>query len=317
VTVTPSGGGAVAPYDEDLNVGLEDIGVGDIVLPRLRIVHDEAKFQDNLSNAEFESIEVILLGLVKQRIMWHPTVEEGDKPQCKSTDFDHGFPNVSDDTKKDKRFPWDKSNFSPEDFPPNPDFNNLVTLPCSSCIFNQWDQGDWKVPPCAEQHTYPLLYNTTPGEAPENQIWQPALLSVQKTGIKPSRQYISSFAQSKTAMFTVVTQIDLTLMKRGSVEYSVPKFKKLGSTDRNMWAEYADQLRQIRSFIRQPPRNEDDDYVAESSTESSSNVNTPPPAAAAAAASPAVAQPSAAPAQPAAAPQAAAAEPPDDSELPF
>lgn len=319
MTVAPTGGGAVVGYDPDENIGLEDVGVGDVVMPRLSIVHDGALFRDNQSKQEYPELETIILGLIKQRVYFHPEVEDGDKPMCKSSDFEHGFPNVSEDTKREKRFPWEKSNFNPADFPPNPSFNNLVTLPCASCIFKDWDKGDWKAPPCAEQHTYALLYNSTPDATSfEEKTWQPALVSFQKTGIKPSRTYLSAFAQSKTPMFTVFTTLGLTQQSRGAVKYSVPTFRKGGPTDRNSWGEWAEQYRQVRSFVRQPPRNEDDDYVEAEAPVTSNNENVAPATAPAQPSTPApAAQPAAAPAAAAAPAQPATPAPAGNDDLPF
>lgn len=315
MTVSTTGGaGGVVPYDPDQfgDVGLEDVGVADVVIPRLSINHPDGTFKDNLSKAEYPTLKVILLGLVKQRILWADEVEDKDQPQCKSPDFEHGFPNLQEDVRIDKRFPWGKSNFNPTDFPAEKGINDLVTLPCASCVFQQWDKDDWKVPPCTEQHTYPLLYSPDDGES-----WQPALLSLQKTGIKPSRQYISSFAQSKTPMFTVYTQLSLTQQSRGSVKYCVPGLRRMEVTDRNEWGGYADQYRSIRDFVRQPPRKRDGDEGASSPA---GNVNTGPtvPVAATATTVPQAAAPvapvsAAAPTAPAApAPTAA-----DDDDLPF
>lgn len=330
MTVVPTTGGEVAPFDPDLaNAGLEDIGVTDVVIPRIKIDHVNGRFVDALSKQEFDKLTVILLGLVKQRVMFDDDVQDGDRPQCKSPDFDHGFPNINPESRKDTLFPWDKSNFKPEDFPPENGLNNLPTLPCDKCIFQKWDVGGWKNPPCAEQHTYPLLYTPDEGES-----WITALLTLQKTGIKPSRQYISAFAQSQTPMFTVHTEITLTQQSRGTVKYAVPSFKRLSVTDRNEWGEYATRVRQIRDFIRQPPRNAEDDDTDGVTTEGdtaapapSSPAPDPTPVAqsapAAAPAAPAAAAPEAQPAAPAAAaPQPAAtpaAEPAasSDDDLPF
>lgn len=347
---TTAGGGAVAvPTDDDLlNVGLDDVGVGDVIIPRLVIQHKTATFQDNLSKAEYPTLKVILLGLVKQRIFWDDEVDDGDKPKCKSPDFDHGFPNVDPATKVEKQFPWAESNFDPGQFPAENGLNQLVTLPCPTCIFKEWDKTapngkTWKQPPCNEQHTYPLLYSPDEGES-----WQPALLTVQRTGIKPSRQYISSFAQAKTPMFTVFTEIGLTLQKRGQVDYSVPTFKRGEPTSRDAWMEYANQYRAIREFIRQPPRRLDEDEAAPVPEAEAANVNaapstppaadpTPAPAAQPAAPAPAAAAPAAPPAPPAApappaqpaapapapapaaaaAPAAAPAATADEDDLPF
>lgn len=293
-------GGAVANPDDYADIGLEDVGVSDVVIPRLQIIHDEALIKNNLSSETFDKLDVILLGLVKQRVMWDEEVGvAGSRPLCKSPDFEHGFPNLADDVPKDKRFDWSQSNFNPEDFPPEKGLNGMVTLPCAQCVFKEWDKQGWKNPPCAEQHTYPLLYTTDEGES-----WAPALFTTQKTGIKPSRQYISSFAQTKTPMFTVHTELSLVLQSRGTVKYSTPSFKRKGQTERENWTEYGNQYRSIREFIRQAPRRQDD----EEEPAASSNENTPP--AATPAATPAAA-PAAAPAAP------APAAPAGDDDLPF
>lgn len=309
VDTTAGSGSEVEPYEFDDAVGLEDIGVTDVVIPRLQIVHADGVFMDNLSKNVYPSLKVILLGMVKQRIMWDDKIDEGDRPQCKSTDFINGFPQMRDDIPKRKQFPWERSNFSPENFKPEDGLNNMVTLPCGSCIFKDWDKGDWKTPPCNEQHTYPLLYS--PDGDPENLI--PALFTTQRTGIKPSRTYISSFAQTKTPLFTVFTELTLTQQSRGINKYSVPNFKRLEQTDRGGWSEYANQLRSIREFIRQPPRSPKDDEptsdapaeVAEAATAEVSAASSSAPV------------PADTTAQGATAEQAGEVKPPADDDLPF
>jgi hypothetical protein len=325
MTVDTTGGGAVVPYDPDMygDVGLEDVGAADVVIPRLSINHLDGTFKDNLSKAEYPKLKVILLGLVKQRIMWKSEVEDGDKPLCKSPDFEHGFPNVRADATPDKRFPWDESNFNHADFPPEKGINDLTTLPCNNCVFKEWGtdkNGKSTPPPCTEQHTYPLLFSSDDGES-----YSPALLSLQRTGIKPSRQYISSFAQSKTPMFTVFTELSLTQQSRGTVRYAVPNLRRQEATDREMWREYADQYRTIRDFVRAAPRKRDEEGDDTAVVVPTPNVNTGPTAAATAPAAPAA---SSAPAStPASAPAPSAPVPTpaapvsvttgDDEDLPF
>lgn len=287
MTVAPANTGAVEawnPDEFDGVTGLEDVGAGDVIIPRLQIVHAEGVFKDNLSGATFEKLEVILLGPVKQRIMWADEMEDGDKPLCKSPNFAHGFPNMRDDVAADKKFPWNESNFEPSQavpveigpaqdrsLPEGWSSNGLPVLPCASCKFQQWgtgSNGKSTPPPCTEQHTYPVLYKN------EHDSWTPALLTVQRTGIKPSRTYMSAFAQTKQPMFTVYTTIGLTQQSRGSVKYSVPTFKRGDATDRNQWGELAEQYRTIRNWIRSAPRRQDEEEGAPAAP--ASNVNTAP-----------------------------------------
>lgn len=331
---------AVEKWTEDWgSTGLEDIGASDVVLPRLRIEHADGVFKDTLSGATYAKLQVIILGIVKQRIMWPDELDDGDKPMCKSVDFVHGFPNVRKDAAADKQFPWSESNFSEADlkpveiaprtdrqFPDGWSSNGYGVLDCASCKFKDWSKdprNGKNVPPrCSEQHTYILQYSGDDGET-----WTTALLSLQRTGIKPSKTYISSFVQSKTPMFTVITELSLVQDSRGMVKYCTPKFRRIGDSDRTNWQEYHDSYVQIRSFIRSAPRPQDDEETV-TAPAPGANVNTAPAPAAAPAATPAPAAAAtvapeapvtAAPAAPTPAPVAEPSPPvaEDDDDLPF
>lgn len=288
------------------DVGLEDVSASDMTIPRIQLLHPEGKFKNSVTNEEFEVLDCILLGLVKQRIMWHPEQSDGDMPMCKSTDFEHGFPTLAEDFPKqpsEKLFPWGKSNFDPANFSAANGVNGLVTLPCDSCIFKEWDRDGWKMPPCSEQHTYPLLYSTD-----EWATWSPGLLTLQKTGIKPSKTYVSGFAAQKRPLFTVKTKITLTVNSRGTVKFSVPTFVKGEESDRDSWPEFVSSYRGIRDMIRSAPRRnsdaaDDTATAVPADPDPAANVNTPP-AATPPAASP---EPAAAPPQP----------PSDSGDMPF
>lgn len=85
VAATPTGAELAVPYDlGDMgDLGLEDIGAGELTVPRLEIVHEQGVFRDRNSKAEYSTLNCIILGVVKQRIMWDKTVDDGDKPQCR------------------------------------------------------------------------------------------------------------------------------------------------------------------------------------------------------------------------------------------
>lgn len=272
------------------STGLEDIDAGDVVIPRLRIVHDEAVWENNLTHERYTELDCIVLGLVKQRIMFFDKVEDKDGPQCKSPNFDQGFPNF-EKGRNETHFPWAQSNFNesqavPLEIEPDPSgpwprgwsSNGHAILPCPNCIFKEWnktapDGTTWKAPPCNEQHTYPLLYVVNKGT--EDEDWLPALWTTQKTGIKPSRAYLSHFKSKNMPPFTVFTKITLDQQKRGTNKYCVPQFKIGGTTERTMWSNYSTQMRTIRDFVRLAPRPADD-YEVDESAEPSANVNTAP-----------------------------------------
>lgn len=332
---TPEPGGAVQQYDPDMdNVGLEDVDASDLRIPRINIDHDKAVFVDSLSKEEFPTITCVVLGLVKQRIMWPPKLEDDSRPQCKSPDNVHGFPNVDPSSPKKFQFPWEASNFDPSQaqpldiapgtdqrFPEGWTSNGLNQIPCDSCRFSQWgkDQDNKNTPPpCNEQHTYPILRMVGTGDDAQ---WVPSIFTVQRSAISNSRAFINSFAQTKTAFFTLYTGFTLTLQTKGRNEYCVPNFQRMTSspTDRNMWGEYAAQFRTIRSFLRSAPRVRDESDGAPSGNVNNSNTAPetvvaqeapiPPAQPAAQAAAPAPVEPTPAPAAQAESPAPAAASP--------
>lgn len=233
--------------DFEFETGLEDFDMEDAVIPRLTIVHKEGQFKDSLSNEQFDKINIIILGLVKQRVLWHTTVDDGDWPMCRSTNHDTGFPNVSDDQPKEKRFPWDKSKFDKADYPPDDEGN--IRLPCKGCALKEWgSHPDGKRPYCSEQFTLPVLYDPR-----EDGNWVPAIITFQKTALKPLKSYLTSFARSRNAAFMAVTEVSLNILSRGQTDYSVPSFKRVGDTDEENWREYSTSFRAMKDFLEAEP----------------------------------------------------------------
>lgn len=257
-------------HPSDFETGLEDFDMEDAVVPRLTIAHKDFQFKDSLSNEQFDTVKVIILGLVKQRVLWHPTVDDGDWPMCRSANHELGFPNVSDDQPKEKRFPWATSGFDPKDFPA--DSEGLIRLPCDGCALKEWgSHPDGKKPYCAEQFTLPVLYDPR-----EDDNWVPAIMTFQKTGLKPLKSYLTSFARSRNAAFQAITEIGLTPTKRGTTDYSVPWFKRVGDTDEENWREFSTNYRTMKDFLEADPGSREE--TESTSPSPSSNVAKPPAA---------------------------------------
>lgn len=251
MTVATTPGGDLQPWNaEDFgDLGMEDIGAGELTIPRMEIVHDQAMFRDRNSKAEFPKLRAILLGVVKGRIFWAKEVDDNDQPLCRSNDFTAGFPQMRTDIPEDKQFPWAKSNFNPADNPPGPD--GLVRLPCDSCRFKEWDNNGFgqKKPPCSELYMLPLLY-----QSDADGTMTPAILTLKSSAVKNVRNYITPFKSARRPMFTVYTELSLQLSSRGSVKYSVPSLKQLEATAQPTWGDLADQYRSIREFLQRDPR---------------------------------------------------------------
>lgn len=234
---------AASAEEMGLDTGLEDFDSSDMVMPRLSIEHPDALFKDNLTGETHEKLQVVMLGLIKQRILWGEEVNEGDRPLCKSYDFREGHPDAD-------KFPWEASGFDKE--------QAGDTLPCAGCALKEWDSHPKNSTPwCSEQHTFPVLMQTG-----EDEFTAPAILTVQRSAIKPSKSYLTAFARSKTPLYTVVTEISLNPQKRGSVNYAVPAFKKVGTTDQDEWGDFAAHYRTIRDYITTPPPEQEESKSA-------------------------------------------------------
>lgn len=237
--------------DEDFLEGLDDFKPEDMgAPPRLNIEHNDKTFKVSSSGEEFETARLIILGMVRQRTLWHPDIPEGESPppMCKSPDFEHGFPELSEDTKAEYRFPWRASGMSQDLLVDNgPDVK--PNLSCSDCKLKEWGTDPKANRPwCTEEFTLPVLYESNDGE------WQPALLTFKRSSLKAVKTYLASFKSSRTPLFAVVTTITLTQNKRGNVRYCTPNFSKAEATDRTMWQEYFDSFKGVRDYLKAFPQ---------------------------------------------------------------
>lgn len=220
--------------------GLEDFTNEDMVMPRLTILHQEGVFQDTLSNEKFGELEVVLLGLVKQRILWPPEMEAEKKPPlCKSFNYTEGRP----DGENPSRFPWKASGFAMAD---HVDGENPPVLTCEGCALKEWGSHPKSDTPwCSEQHVLPLMMSVGGG-------FSPAILTLQRTAIKPSKAYMTSFARSQSPLFVTTTKLSLSVQRRGTVTYSVPIFARGTATEVEDHPEFALTYRRIRDYLTTP-----------------------------------------------------------------
>src|ERR1035437_1593745 len=125
-------------------VGLEDYDPTiDGSTPRLQIIGPDAVFQDSQSGQQWASIRGVVLGRLKQRILWpaEMTDEKAKKPLCKSVDFRMGLPG--------EEFPWGPSGFADK---------TVTALDCGACPLKEWDSHPTRDTPwCSEQAVLPLL----------------------------------------------------------------------------------------------------------------------------------------------------------------
>lgn len=226
--------------------GLEDFNPEDASVPRLIFAHKEGVLKDSLTGESFDEVTGVLLGLIKQRILWQPEVEDDAQPLCKSYDFKFGVPDL--DT-----FPFkaaagiNKADIDAE----------TPRIDCGACPLKEWDSHPTRTSPwCSEQWVLPIIVQTDDGGS------KPMIMTVQRSGLTPAKSYISSFATSKQPLFTALTKISLKKMSRGTVDYVVPIFSKVGATGPEMQEELAARYRAIRTYVTTPRVNKEGDVEA-------------------------------------------------------
>lgn len=258
-----SSGGDVVQWSGE--TGLEDFDTSDLTMPRLVIDHAENKLKNTQTDELFEDLDVVLLGLHKSRIMWGDINDgdDNDPPLCKSPDTKHGFPCVDPELAASKRFPWSAQDvYTPADMKPLEVGENLLTMPsigCKQCHFKEWNTDPTgKRPWCSEEWTFPLLYQ----DPNDPESWVPALFTIKRSGLKPARGYVTTFATKNTPIFTVVTKLGLDANRRGMVKYSTPTFTKIARTHPDSYQDYFESFQSAKQFLLQFPMPKDDDEAA-------------------------------------------------------
>jgi hypothetical protein len=210
-------------------VGLEDIGADDIRMAKVSIVHDEGVFVDDLTGEKFDTLDTVLLGVIKERVLFDSNMDAKDKLLCKSRDAVVGNPTEA--------FPM--LSFREK--------NGVVeadgTITCKTCPFAQWGSHpdpNRQVPYCTEQMSFPL---TLPGSDDAAGI-----VTFQRSALSNVRSYLSAFVRSRKPLFANRTTITLEKGKKGSVVFSTPKFVRgAENTDAGQMQRWAEQYQSIRA----------------------------------------------------------------------
>jgi hypothetical protein len=228
---------ALATQDFDDYDGLADFDESDIVMPVIKIDHQEAVYVDSLSGVKSTELDAVVLGLVKQRVLWHHVVEDDAKPLCQSLNHEQGRPG--------KDFPWKDSGFA-KDASLAEGEQQIVN--CADCPLKEWGSHPSNdTPYCSETHTYVLGLPT-----PDGQSFSPATLTVKGSALKGSKAYLSSFVRERTPTFVVMTKLGLEARKRGTVHYAVPTFVRGAAVAREFFDDFKRQFRTTRDFLWTP-----------------------------------------------------------------
>jgi hypothetical protein len=237
-------------YDPNVT-GLEDFNASDMRMPRLSIDHEKGGFIDSLNpdNAMSE-IQVIPLGLVKQRVMWPALMldDGGDSnPMCKSVDHNTGYPNITS-TDQRELFPWQASGWNPADFPR--DDAQRILLPCNSCRLKEWkSHPDGKKTWCSEQYAMPLLYAPVdPNVALQQEPTILAMYTAQRSSINSAKAFFAGMVRQQKPAFAFRARWTLKREQRGKNTYYVPLMTVIGSSNQDDWPAYAASYTEVRTL---------------------------------------------------------------------
>jgi len=251
-------------YDPNVT-GLEDFNASDMRMPRLSIDHEKGGFVDSLNpDNAMPEIQVIPLGLIKQRVMWPAlmTDDGGDSnPMCKSVDHNTGYPNITS-TDQRELFPWQASGWNPNDFPRD-DVQRIV-LPCNSCRLKEWkSHPDGKKTWCSEQYAMPLLYAPVdPSFTLQQEPTILALYTAQRSSINSAKAFFAGMVRQQKPAFAFRARFTLKREQRGKNTYYVPLMTVIGSSGQDDWPAYAASYTEVRAYLTQPPRVRDDQQQA-------------------------------------------------------
>lgn len=248
----------------DMDDSLDELKQSEIPTPRLRVVGKECVFENADTSEKYESLDVVILGLVRMRNMWGETVEEGSQPMCRSLDAKVGYPNVDDEVPVKKQFPWHRSGFDRKQLPM---IGLQPVAPCDKCPFEKWDNENNKPSACAEQLVLPVYYRD------KFDNWSPAILTFQRSGHRATARYLGAIKAAKRASFMYYTTITLEPHQNGDVDYATPKYSRGEMTEAgepveidgkmvpSQWAEYHETFTQIKEFLRRPRTASADDVA--------------------------------------------------------
>lgn len=240
----------VRPEDvEGLETGVDDLGMDEIPTPRVFIDHrpdgfSEGKYTDNQTGTFRDEFYAVVLGFVRQRIMWPKELDDSSvaMPMCKSNDSTKGLPNV--DPTSESAFPWHEGSFDPNSLHVDPEYNRVL-LPCENCSFKEWSgKGSKRVPPrCSEVFNLIILFDPYGTGS-----LQPGFFSAKRSAIQPVKQYLAQYRQQGVPAYSQFAHFSLQHLKRAGNPYSVPVIKAVGPTSRDHWPDFSENYRTLRDF---------------------------------------------------------------------
>jgi hypothetical protein len=224
-------GGPDMDFLRSLGMGaLDNLSQKDIIMPRYKLVKNTSKkgtpgkWVSNVSDTEYDYIEMAILGIGNYQIMFPPQ-GEGDKPLCRS----------NDGTKKASA-------------------DGLGDGACANCRYNVWtkDANGNSVPPkCRSGYTLlGFVFN------PDG-TYNVGIVSIKGSSMKTAKQYFTKMRTLGIAPFAYLTKLTSvsTVNSKGrfyqsQLDFSVdPQDKAHFFLPENIIKELADQSKNYAQFL--------------------------------------------------------------------
>jgi hypothetical protein len=224
---------------------------------QIRINHDRGVFTNHGSHIG-KSLDVIILGLVRQREYWQG--EAGSRRMaCESVDYEIGYARAN-------TFDYDAAGFDRRNYP-GPPSGEIVKLKCEDCQLRKWQEkatGSGRTPPpCSSTWMLPIVLAPTPIEdrvdllklpfSKNNLTKSVKLMPVKFSSQRSLEKYLTPFRDSKTAAYTVRTRISLSRREKDGRRFSDAAFEQLDKVGGATYPDLSEALRTMREYLTEPP----------------------------------------------------------------
>ena len=177
--------------------------------------------------ANTDEINVVILGLVRQREMW----TEDRKRACESPDAVTGYPT-----------------------PNFPEAHKTVggKLACHDCPFHKWQNN--KPPLCKELWILPVAFVKQTDSGPQYSA-NVYYLKFTYASIRNIEKYLTPFRDQKIPAYTETTCITLSRASRDGNRFAIANFSKSAVKDftADQWPYFSQLLKDAREYLLTPP----------------------------------------------------------------
>lgn len=215
-------------------------------VPKVAINHTENKLEFNdVELTGFQKLNIIMLGAIRQRIMWSPTPGTIGILECESKDFEHGTPTVN--------FPWEDSNFA------RPKTDVPQTIQCGACMFSNWTadpnaKRGSRPARCTEQVMVPMLIPVHDVERIETTAipYKVGVMSFQKSSIRPLSDHMKRFRLRGAPAYSKQTSMVLDSNLGSGFKYSVPRLSERNPVDEMYYPLLSTILHEVKAIVTKP-----------------------------------------------------------------